>query len=102
MARAMRPAAILLAALGCAASAHASPIPSDAASVGTYFSYDNLAADATVDLIDNAQRRVLLAGYAHVPPAVAAALRARARAASTCASCWCARRVQAGIAAPVT
>ncbi|KVF08917.1 hypothetical protein WJ04_08775 [Burkholderia vietnamiensis] len=80
MARAMRPAAILLAALGCAASAHASPIPSDAASVDTYFSYDNLAADATVDLIDNAQRRVLLAGYAHVPPAVAAALRAaRAR-----------------------
>ncbi|PRF98180.1 phospholipase D-like domain-containing protein [Burkholderia ambifaria] len=80
MAPAMRPAAFLLAALGCAASAHASPIPSDAASVGTYFSYDNAAADATVDLIGQAQRRVLLAGYAYVPPAVAAALRtARSR-----------------------
>ncbi|KHK60146.1 hypothetical protein PI86_05355 [Burkholderia sp. A9] len=80
MAPAMRPAAFLLTALTCAATAHASPIPSDAASVGRYFSYDNAAADATVDLIENAQRRVLLAGYAYVPPAVAAALRAaRAR-----------------------
>ncbi|AOK16259.1 hypothetical protein WT26_09665 [Burkholderia cepacia] len=74
MAPAMRPAAFLLAALCCAASAHASQIPSDAASVGTYFSYDNAAADATVDLIAQAQRRVLLAGYAYVPPAVAGAL----------------------------
>ncbi|HIE1302151.1 MULTISPECIES: phospholipase D-like domain-containing protein [Burkholderia] len=80
MAPAMRPAAFLLAALCCAASAHASQIPSDAASVGTYFSYDNAAADATVDLIGQAQRRVLLAGYTHVPPAVASALcAARAR-----------------------
>ncbi|AFQ48593.1 phospholipase D-like domain-containing protein [Burkholderia cepacia] len=80
MAPAMRPAAFLLTALTCAATAHASPIPSDAASVGRYFSYDNAAADTTVDLIENAQRRVLLAGYAYVPPAVAAALRAaRAR-----------------------
>ncbi|MBY4832803.1 phospholipase D-like domain-containing protein [Burkholderia dolosa] len=76
MARAMKSAAILLVALGCAASAHASHIPSDAASVSAYFSYDNAAADATVDLIEHARRRVLLAGYTHVPPAVAAALRA--------------------------
>ncbi|OXH82390.1 hypothetical protein CA831_36975, partial [Burkholderia multivorans] len=67
MARAMRPAAFLVAALGCAATAHAAPIPSDAASVGAYFSYDNAAADATVALIGHAQRRVLLAGYAYVP-----------------------------------
>ncbi|KWF29832.1 phospholipase D-like domain-containing protein [Burkholderia pseudomultivorans] len=80
MAPAMRPAALLVAALGCAATAHAAQIPSDAASVGAYFSYDNAAADATVDLIERAQRRVLLAGYAYVPPAVASALRAaRAR-----------------------
>ncbi|WP_175922114.1 phospholipase D-like domain-containing protein [Burkholderia latens] len=80
MAPAMRPAAFLLAALGCAATAHATHIPSDAASVGAYFSYDNAAADATVDLIASAQRRVLLAGYDNVPPAVAAALRdARSR-----------------------
>ncbi|AVR21762.1 phospholipase D-like domain-containing protein [Burkholderia multivorans] len=76
MARAMRPAAFLVAALGCAATAHAAQIPSDAASVGAYFSYDNAAADATVALIAHAQRRVLLAGYAYVPPAVASALRA--------------------------
>ncbi|MGU7779643.1 phospholipase D-like domain-containing protein [Burkholderia sp. PU8-34] len=86
MAPAMRPAAFpastafLLTALCCAATAHAARIPSDAASVGAYFSYDNAAADATVDLIQQAQRRVLLAGYAYVPPAVAGALRdARAR-----------------------
>ncbi|RQR54062.1 hypothetical protein DIE18_28880 [Burkholderia sp. Bp9125] len=80
MAPAMRPAAFLFAALSCAASAHATPIPSDAASVGAYFSYDNAAADTTVDLIRQAGRRVLLAGYTHVPPAVAAALRdARSR-----------------------
>ncbi|RQR49853.1 hypothetical protein DIE19_31325 [Burkholderia sp. Bp9126] len=80
MAPAMRPAAFLFAALCCAASAHATPIPSDAASVGAYFSYDNAAADTTVDLIRQAGRRVLLAGYTHVPPAVAAALRdARSR-----------------------
>ncbi len=71
----MKPAAFLFAALCCAATAHATPIPSDAASVGAYFSYDNAAADATVGLIRNAQRRVLLAGYAYVPPAVAGALR---------------------------
>ncbi|KVO94575.1 hypothetical protein WJ83_27075 [Burkholderia ubonensis] len=74
MAPAMRPAAFFVAALCCAATAHATPIPSDAASVGAYFSYDAAAADATVDLIRHAQRRVLLAGYAYVPPAVAGAL----------------------------
>ncbi|KVT62134.1 hypothetical protein [Burkholderia ubonensis] len=74
MAPAMRPAAFLVAALCCAVTAHATPIPSDAASVGAYFSYDDAAADATVDLIRHAQRRVLLAGYAYVPPAVAGAL----------------------------
>ncbi|MDN7429434.1 hypothetical protein CFB89_06030 [Burkholderia sp. AU16741] len=80
MAPAMRPAAFLFVAFFCATSAHASQIPSDAASVGTYFSYDNAAVDATVDLIEQAQRRVLLAGYTQVPPAVANALRAaRAR-----------------------
>ncbi|KVD43525.1 hypothetical protein WS89_19165 [Burkholderia sp. MSMB1072] len=80
MAPAMRPAAFFLAAFCCATSVHASHIPSDAASVGTYFSYDSAAADATVDLIEQAQRRVLLAGYTQVPPAVASALRsARAR-----------------------
>ncbi|EGC99207.1 hypothetical protein B1M_37751, partial [Burkholderia sp. TJI49] len=36
MAPAMRPAALLVAALGCAATAHAAQIPSDAASVGAY------------------------------------------------------------------
>ena len=71
MAPAMRPAAFLLAAFCCATSVHASQILSDAASVGTYFSYDNAAADATVDLIEQAQRRVLLAGYTQVPPTVA-------------------------------
>ncbi|MGS0893311.1 phospholipase D-like domain-containing protein [Burkholderia stagnalis] len=80
MAPAMRPATFLLAALGCAATAHAALIPSDAASVGAYFSYDNAAADATVELIGAARHRVLLGGYTSVPPAVAAALRAaRAR-----------------------
>ncbi|KVA12598.1 hypothetical protein KDW55_02695 [Burkholderia sp. AU19243] len=80
MAPAMRPAAFLLAAFSYATTAHASHIPSDAASVGAYFSYDNAASDATVGLIGGAQRRVLLAGYDYVPPAVAAALReARSR-----------------------
>lgn len=76
MAPAMRPAACLVVALCCATAAHATPIPSDAASVGAYFSYDNAAADATVDLIRQAQHRVWLAGYTQVPPAVAGALRA--------------------------
>ncbi|MCA3808267.1 MAG: hypothetical protein IOC33_08230, partial [Burkholderia sp.] len=80
MAPAMRPVAFFFAVFCCVTSVHASQIPSDAASVGTYFSYDNAAADATVDLIEQAQRRVLLAGYTQVPPVVASALRAaRAR-----------------------
>jgi phosphatidylserine/phosphatidylglycerophosphate/cardiolipin synthase-like enzyme len=76
----MRPVAFFFAVFCCVTSVHASQIPSDAASVGTYFSYDNAAADATVDLIEQAQRRVLLAGYTQGPPVVASALRAaRAR-----------------------
>jgi len=52
------------------------PVPPDGASVGAYFSCDNAAVDTTVDLIRQARRRVLLAGYASLPPAVAGALRA--------------------------
>ncbi|CAN0619643.1 conserved exported protein of unknown function [Burkholderia multivorans] len=72
----MRIAACLCTALVCATTAHALPVPSDSASVGAYFSSDNAAVDTTVDLIRQARRRVLLAGYASLPPAVAGALRA--------------------------
>jgi hypothetical protein len=54
-----------------------------------------LAADATVDLIDNAQRRGCWPAMRMCRPRSRPRCGRRARAASTCASCWCARRVQA-------
>ncbi|WP_179403215.1 phospholipase D-like domain-containing protein [Burkholderia guangdongensis] len=72
----MKSAACLCAALVCAASAHAVPMPPDSATVGTYLSRDDAATDAATGLIRQARHRVLVAGYAHLPPALADALRA--------------------------
>jgi len=72
----MKTAVCLCAALLCAAPVHASQMPPERAASGLGFAYDDTATDTTVDLIRHARRRVLLAGYEALQPAVASALHA--------------------------
>ncbi|WP_323123009.1 phospholipase D-like domain-containing protein [Burkholderia alba] len=69
-------------ALCCAFSVplHAAPIPPRDLAIGVHAGADDPIGDTALELIRQARRRVLVAGYPRVPPAVAAALRAaRAR-----------------------